>query len=192
MNATDFTYSNNLPPTTSVVLEAFKNGDEAAAKIVFKQYYPLVLNRLRSIVSNAIDAEDIVQNAFLKLWVGRKCIDVERGLLPYLYAITRNEMISFYRKQRAMPSDDLPDQLFAPSNTEGDEQLIVKELQQLIDQKVDNMPPQRKACYLYSRIEGLPNEMIAEKLHITKNAVEKQITYALNDLRKTLTIALRP
>ncbi|MDR0961301.1 MAG: sigma-70 family RNA polymerase sigma factor [Mediterranea sp.] len=165
------------------MLEKLQQGDQTVYKIIFRQYYPAVLNFLKSAMGNADDAEETAQEVFLKLWLFREWIDARRDVRSYLFAITRHEIVDFYRKNRPLLYDDLPDWMLAPSDDESDEQLIAKELQQLIDERVTKMPERRKACYQYSRVEGLPNEMIARKLHITKNAVEKNITYALKDIR---------
>ena len=58
----------------------------------------------------------------------------------------------------------------------------------MIDVTVSQMPPQRKQIYIMSRVEGMSNTEIAEKLNINKRTVENHLTAALADIRKTIRI----
>ena len=55
---------------------------------------------------------------------------------------------------------------------------------------VSEMPPKRKMIYQLSRIEGLSNEQIAEKLGIQKKTVENHLNIALNELRDALALSI--
>ena len=68
--------------------------------------------------------------------------------------------------------------------------MIAKDLQLLIDMVVSEMPPKRKMIYQLSRIEGLSNEQIAEKLGIQKKTVENHLNIALNELRDALALSI--
>lgn len=70
------------------------------------------------------------------------------------------------------------------------DKLIAKDLQLLIDMVVNEMPPKRKMIYKLSRIEGLSNEQIAEKLGIQKKTVENHLNIALNELRDALALSI--
>ena len=63
-------------------------------------------------------------------------------------------------------------------------------MQLLIDMAVNEMPPKRKMIYKLSRIEGLSNEQIAEKLGIQKKTVENHLNIALNELRDALALSI--
>lgn len=66
------------------------------------------------------------------------------------------------------------------------EQIEASDLQLLIDMTVENMPPQRQAVYKLSRVEGLSNDQIAEKLGLQKKTVENHLNLALGEIRKVL------
>lgn len=71
-------------------------------------------------------------------------------------------------------------------NTSPLEQIEASDLQLLIDMTVENMPPQRQAVYKLSRVEGLSNDQIAEKLGLQKKTVENHLNLALGEIRKVL------
>ncbi|HZK69437.1 MAG TPA: sigma factor-like helix-turn-helix DNA-binding protein, partial [Paludibacter sp.] len=65
-----------------------------------------------------------------------------------------------------------------------EEALFAKELESLIEIAVCQMPAQRKLIYTMSRIEGVSNGEIAERLHLNKRTVENHLTAALANVRK--------
>ena len=71
-----------------------------------------------------------------------------------------------------------------------EDSLFAKDLEDLINLAIQNMPEQRRKVFSLSRVEGLTNDEIAEKLGISKRTVENHITTALAMLRKITIFAL--
>jgi RNA polymerase sigma-70 factor (ECF subfamily) len=71
-----------------------------------------------------------------------------------------------------------------------EEDFIAKELGIFIDAVVERMPAQRKQIYMLSRNEGLSNAEIAARLDTTKRNVESQLSLALKEIRKAISLFL--
>ncbi len=71
-----------------------------------------------------------------------------------------------------------------------EEEIFAKEIRLLIDLTVTKMPDQRRRIYNMSRVEGLKNDEIAEKLHISKKTVENHLNMALKEIRKSISFML--
>ena len=99
----------------------------------------------------------------------------------------RDSYITTKKVSRFTSEDNVPE--ISDEYTPYDK-LIAKDLQLLIDMVVNEMPPKRKMIYKLSRIEGLSNEQIAEKLGIQKKTVENHLNIALNELRDALALSI--
>ena len=108
----------------------------------------------------------------------------------YLFMLTKYTVFNYITTKnvsRFTSEDNIPE--ISDGCTPHDE-LIAKDLQLLIDMVVSEMPPKRKMIYQLSRIEGLSNEQIAEKLGIQKKTVENHLNIALNELRDALALSI--
>ncbi|MDR0961334.1 MAG: sigma-70 family RNA polymerase sigma factor [Mediterranea sp.] len=169
--------------STQQILEALKMGHHDAYTYTYRTYHPLVREYLKRVTHITEDAEEIAQNVFMKLWLHREHINPEYAFKPYLYAIVRHELSNYYRRHTFVEYVDIAQQELASSQHSIDDYLYREDLQRFVDRKVEQMPQRRACIYRYSRVVGLSNECIALKLNISKNLVEKQLTYALRDIR---------
>lgn len=141
-------------------------------------YMPLGMYALR-IVGNAEDADDIVQNAFIKAWQ-QICSgkDIE-NFKSFMYRVVRNDCISFLRNQK--PSADLD------NIPEVDEEVVdTSERDARIWRAIDDLPEKCRRVFLLSKRDGLSNQEIAEEMGISVKTVTNQMTKAFRRLRDAL------
>lgn len=167
-------------------IDDLRQGDYDAFNRIFFAFYKPVLNFLHSLTQSRDDAEEICQEVFAKVWLNREKLDAGKNFRAYLYTITRNEAYDYFKKRKIVDAGSYQEWQSSAAN-DTDEVIIAKETELLINLTVSRMPKQRKRIFELSRYEGMTNEEIAKKLNIGKNAVEKQITYALKDIREVLT-----
>jgi len=82
----------------SSVLVDLSKGDSRAFELVFKTYSPIVFRRLLYFLKDFNEAEEIVQNVFIKLWDNRENIHLDKDIQPYLLKIANSLAIDFIRR----------------------------------------------------------------------------------------------
>lgn len=167
-------------------IERLRAGDHQAFSQIFSAFYIPVRNFLNLLTHSMDDAEELGQEVFVKVWLNREKIDPSKSFRAYLYTIARHETYDFFKKQKLIDADSYR-AWQADAEGSPDEVVIAKETELLINLAVSRMPRQRRRVFELSRMEGLSNEEIARRLNIRKNAVEKQLTYAMKDIRDLLT-----
>lgn len=168
------------------IIEELTEGNQEAFRMVFKAAYPQVRAFSKGFTKNDTDADDIAQQVFIKLWTKRAILANVRNFETYLYTITKNTVLNHMASQKAFMVDISDVRNLSTENTSPLEQIEASDLQLLIDMTVENMPPQRQAVYKLSRVEGLSNDQIAEKLGLQKKTVENHLNLALGEIRKVL------
>ena len=168
------------------IIEELTEGNQEAFRTVFKAAYPQVRAFSKGFTKNDADADDIAQQVFIKLWTKRAILANVRNFETYLYTITKNTVLNHMASQKAFMVDISDVRNLSTENTSPLEQIEASDLQLLIDMTVENMPPQRQAVYKLSRVEGVSNDQIAERLGLQKKTVENHLNLALGEIRKVL------
>ena len=167
--------------------------DRAQFEQLFFEYHPRLVRFAMRFV-DAETAEDIVQNCFMKLWEKRDntIITNAKGLL---FMMVRNACLNNLKHRVVESSDSLDvimeekgsEQLYWQDFTPGAEAILIgKELKQLVDETLLQTSEKSREIFLMSRQEELKPKEIAEKMGITRQAVEKHIQAALSVLKKHL------
>ncbi|MCC8154258.1 MAG: RNA polymerase sigma-70 factor [Tannerellaceae bacterium] len=169
------------------IVEALREGDHKAFEKIFVTCYNKTKTFIYGYIKSGPDAEELTEELFVTLWHNRMFIDTSKSFNSYLHTIARNAAIDFLRRKYVQDAY-LTQQDVTPLSATSEEELIAKELCILIDQIVEAMPEQRRKIYQLSRNEGLSNTEIAEQLHTTKRNVESQLSLALKEIRKAITL----
>lgn len=169
------------------LLQLIAEGDEQAFASLFHAWRDKLYFFILRITNSPQIAEDLVQDVFVKLWLNRDKLGGVRNFNGWLYRVSHNQAISGMRRM------GLETTILAQMKKEAtdaslptDEALLLKQLQEKLQEAIDKLPPQQKLVYTLSRIEGLKQEEIASHLHLSVSTVKNHMTEALRNLRKNL------
>ena len=163
---------------------------------VFSKYKNKVYWLALSITRNPADAEDVAQNAFLKIARGIGKFRRESQFFTWVYKITYNEALMFLRKRKSQlrlsrklqdERDKATDGLFVNWAKLPDEKLLDEELKERINESVKNLPIKYRMPILLGYIESLPHKESARILGLKVNSLKTRLRRGQLQLRSDIT-----
>ena len=161
------------------LIRAFKKGDSRAFEKLFQEYHKKLYAFLFHLLHSKEDAEEIVQDTFIKVWEKREDFIDGYSFDSFLFTIAKNAFLNLNRKKinRVVFEDHLNFlEEISPGGT--DDYIIFKETKEIINTIIEGLPPKRKEIFLLRKIEGLSRKEIAEKLDISVITVDNQLMKA--------------
>jgi len=163
------------------------SGDQTAFELLFKYYYPGLVVFASNIVLNRDEAEEIVQDFFVRLWENRSAVKSGNAFKSYVFTSVKNRSINFLKnasvKQHVV--DELKKQMQSEMRFNPDI-YVNSEIQQKLKEAFEKLPQRTAEIFTLSRFKGYTNSEIAENLGLSKRTVETQVSNALKILRKEL------
>ena len=161
-------------------------GDEDAFRVLFHAYRPGVFAVACKLLSSSSQAEDALQEIFLKIWLNREKLPGIHSFPAYLHTLTRNHLYNALRRQAN--EEVFLQQLRLPDAAEEDvlSPLALRQLREMLQKVLTNLTPQQKKVFELSRLEGLRHEEIADLLDISRETVKKHIGEALRVVREKM------
>jgi len=160
------------------------DGDEQAFSVLFFKYLP-VLQVFATKFTKSDDAvEEIIQDAFLRVWLNRDKLAEVENIKAYLYKYVSNECLSYLRKK--LKTDKMVDAFTAKqtdSHNSTVETINLNEVTKIIAAAIEKLPDQRRKIYQLSRRDGKTIPEIAEILHLSPNTVKNALVSALKSIR---------
>jgi len=172
------------------LFDRIKSGDQKALETLFSIYFPRLNDFARNVVKDDVISQDIVQEVFVKVW--EKRFEIETiNLEAFLFKLVRNRCIDYIKylkvvnnRMQEMQLSSKYEELYRIDFV-GDEPyvLIEQELKQKIEKTIESLPDRCREVFILSRMNGLKNKEIAEKLGISIKNVERHLTRALQTFR---------
>lgn len=176
---------NQQTHTEQQLISLLRNGSQFAFERLFENYSQKLYRFSLSYLKSETEAEEIVQDVFLKLWENREKLRNETSFQSYLFTIAFNDIHKHFNKKarderyRTEILDSLSDENPAIETNPDFEALVIK-LESLIEQ----MPERRKEIFRKRKKEAKSVKDIAREMSISPKTVENQITEAMNFLKK--------
>ncbi|MFZ5428903.1 MAG: RNA polymerase sigma-70 factor [Bacteroidota bacterium] len=168
------------------MVELLKSGDTQSLKSLFDTYYPSLCSFALQFLNDHAQAEEVVQDLFVRLWENRSHLEIKTSLKSYLFRSVRNQCLNLiqHEKVRQMHAEKIREALFAEDVS--DHFFLEGEIAAGIQSAIEEMPEKRREIFRLNREEGLKYKEIAEKLNISVKTVETHMGLALKSLRDKL------
>lgn len=161
------------------IIRGLRKGSYSSYEILFKLYYARFVHYAEAIVGDYDVAKDLVQEAFIKVWLNRDTLREELSISNYLYVLVRRASLNFLRDRKMVVA--LDDEM---ENLSNEESLSVCDNRiDCLRAAVESLPDKRKAVFKLSKEEGLHNKEIASHLNLSEKTVERHMTLAFREIR---------
>lgn len=168
--------------------------DKSSFKNLFELHYSPLCNFAYRITDDIDQAEDIVQDIFVKVWNDPDLLDGNKNINSYVYSMVRNRALEVIRRENI--SQKINQQLEYIQNNAADTNVEEEEIEKLllleqIYVSIRQLPPKCSEVFTLSKVNGLTYVQIAEKMNISVKTVENHMGKALRLMRELLTKSLK-
>lgn len=165
------------------MMQKIASGSEAAFEKVFKTYYSPLTGYAFNILKNEEQAQEVVQETFVKFWEKRAEINIELSLKAYLFRAVFNRCMNVKKHEDVK----LNYQNSVDKNeVQNDGAMLSWELQEQLNKALQHLPEKCRVIFEKAKLEGLKYSEIAEELGISIKTVENQMGKALQIMRVQL------
>lgn len=164
------------------------DGDAAALSELLDLFWaPLVRYAIR-VLGTQDAAEDVVQEAFIRLWETREQLDAGKSVRGFLYRIVHNRTVDELRRRRLRGDRSIRLRAALPTPPTPAELTQAGQLEAAAAHAIEALADRRREVFVLAHLHGLSYREISEALGISPRTVANHMTLALRELR----IALRP
>jgi RNA polymerase sigma-70 factor (ECF subfamily) len=178
--------------TDAELLNMIDSSKDAAFKILYQRYWNSIRSfGLKMTRNNNVFIDDLVQDTFMALYKAKKEPDAISNLEGYLSRIIQRKVIDYLRKDERKNAYFNSLAAYASETTGwADENLIMKDFQELVRKGVDQMPEGVKQIMKMNNEQYMEKYEIAEALEISEETVKNQLYKGRKRLRSMLKLLL--
>ncbi len=165
-------------------------GDEKSLEVLIKQYLKPIYSFVYRYVGNSQEAEDITQEAFVKVWKNLKKFKKGKNFKTWVFEIAKNTSIDFLRKKKSIP--------FSQFENENGQNMLLETLAdsqttlrdnfntETLNLAIDGLPSRYHIVFKHRYTDGLKFYEIAKLLGEPINTVKSRYRRAVNILKKNI------
>lgn len=174
---------NNIRTPEPELVKALSKGEIKAFNDLFQIYGNRIFLFARGYMKSVPDAEELVQDVFLKVWEKRVDLKENLSFKAYIFTIAFNIIRKHFIK-KALTAKYFEQQINEDFDLNTVQNIDFESTKKLIDSIVDQLPSRRRTVFIKSRFEGFTVKEIAEELGTSPKTVENQLGEALNFIRE--------
>jgi RNA polymerase sigma-70 factor (ECF subfamily) len=173
----------------ALLVRAAQSGDLAAFEELVRRHEEALFRYLARLTGNRSTAEELTQACFVRSWEKLGTFRHEARFKTWLFRIAHSLGINALTRTR--PTQELPSELAAAPTEEPSEVLRRSQLSAVVQNALDRLPPEQRACLVLAEYEDMSYEEIARTIGKSVRAVDSLLVRARRNLRRLLEPARR-
>ncbi|MBE9601570.1 RNA polymerase sigma factor [Pedobacter sp. MC2016-24] len=168
----------------SEILSHLKLGNHDVFHMVYEFYHKKVYAVALKILKQPLDAEEVMQEVLLKLWLSAPKLREESNLEAYLKTLAKNACYNLLRRQLLEAKVSALNKFdFNESHNNTEEHILLMDARRVLQDAINQLPPQQKKIYELCHQQGLKYDEVASQLNISHNTVQTYMKLALRTVR---------
>ncbi len=176
--------------TDKELFELISDGNEAAFEQLFYRYLPKFKGVIPGIINKETVVNDIIQDIFLNIWISREKLREIVSPSRWMYRVMYNRSLSWLEKKVVRDTGKkvlIQADAGVPVNSNYTEETVLfSETARLVQQAIQQLPPQTQKIYRLSRESGLKIPEIATLLNLSPHSIKNTIVRAGKSVREHL------
>ncbi|MFT4600469.1 MAG: RNA polymerase sigma-70 factor (ECF subfamily) [Arenicella sp.] len=168
------------------ILAEYKENPNKGFQKIVKKYQERIYWQIRRLTKNHQDAEDVMQNVFIKAWNGLPKFREEANLYTWLYRIAFNEAHTFLAKSNKMISVDLDPPLFENRLSTNGEDISGEEIEAILYKALETLPEKQKQVFNLKYFDELKFREISEMLGTSVGGLKASYHLAVKKIEEIL------
>lgn len=165
-----------------------KKGSTKALRKLHELFSEKIYRTCRRYFLDHEDAQDVVQDVFIKIWKVKENIDPKQSFQAYLFKIARNIIIKKLQKKAMKVTIDKYVNNYSYAENSIENYTNFRETANLVEEIINKLPPQKQRIFLLNRYENKSIEDIANELGLSKRTVESHIYQARNLIKSKMNL----
>lgn len=175
----------SFPIDDKVLIDQFKNGSnkEKPFTLIIKKYQERLYWHIRRMVVNHDDANDVLQNMFVKVWKSLDQFREDSQLYTWLYRIATNESLTFLEKQKKRMAASLSDpENYLYESVKADTHFDANKLEWKLQLAIQQLPEKQKLVFNLRYYDEMPYEKMSEVLETSEGALKASYHHAVKKI----------
>ncbi|MEQ8418103.1 MAG: RNA polymerase sigma factor SigZ [Imperialibacter sp.] len=152
---------------------------------LYTDFRRTLFSYIKGKISSKEDAEDILQNVFLKIAADSHALDNKQSIKNWVFIVTRNAIIDYYR-MKAKSAQLQPDLLSLDTTPEEEEQRAIEELACCLHNMIDQLPEDYRQVVIESELNGLKQKDLAEKYGMAYSSLRSRVQRGRERLKQII------
>lgn len=166
------------------LVEGCINGSRMAQNIFYNKYSPLLFGICLRYAKNRTDAEDILQESFIKIFKYLKDFRSDGAIEGWMRRIIVTTSFNFYKRKNLINSNVEPEHV--NYSITGDKEVLAKMSHDELLEIVQKLPAGYRMVFNMNTFEGFTHKEISDKMNISVNTSKSQLSRAKSSLQKTI------